>query len=91
MPYSLILQLWEQMKDTDGFRAFTLMMLVAIAGGLVFTFSTLSAQSATIEKRVEQKIEKIEAQAVPRSEWVQLEKRLEAIHADIREIRNSQR
>jgi hypothetical protein len=78
------------MKDTDSFRAFTLIMLVAIASGIVFTFNTLSAQSSVIEKRIEQKIERIETQTVPRSEWVQLEKRLEAIHADIREIRNTQ-
>jgi TolA-binding protein len=78
------------MKETDGFRFFTLTMLTGLVAGLAFMFNTLSAQNSAIEHRLEQKFERIEAQSVPRQEWQQLEKRLEAMHQDIREIRRSQ-
>jgi hypothetical protein len=87
MPYRIILSLWDAVKDTDSFRAFTIIMLTAIVGMLVFTFNTLSAQTAEIERKVNDKLE----HTVPRAEWLQMEKRLESIHADIREIRNNQR
>lgn len=90
MPYTLILALWDRMKDADGFRMFMLIMLTALVIGITFMFKTLSAQNVAIEARIEQKFQRIESQSVPRQEWQQLEKRLEAIHADIREIRNRQ-
>jgi len=86
----LVFKLWDRMKDADGFRFFTLIMLTGLVAALVFMFNTLSAQNVAIEARIEQKFQRIEAQSVPRQEWQQLEKRLEAIHADIREIRNRQ-
>jgi hypothetical protein len=78
------------MKETDGFRLFTLIMLTALVMGITFMFKTLSAQNVAIEARIEQKFQRIESQSVPRQEWQQLEKRLEAMHQDIREIRRSQ-
>jgi hypothetical protein len=62
-----------------------------IATGLVLAFGTLSAQNSAIEMKLERKLETIEANTVPRTELAQIEKRLEAIHADIREIRNNSR
>lgn len=92
MPYNFFLQLWESMKETtDTFKAFVLMSLSILIAAIFFVFNTLSAQSAIIEQKLDRKIEKIESYSVPRAELVQLEKRLEAIHADIREIRNSQK
>ena len=78
-------------KDSDTFRAFTLIMLSLIAAGLVLAFNTLSAQSTAIEQKLERKLDIIEQNTVPRAELSQIEKRLEAIHDDVREIRNASR
>ena len=71
-------------KDTDSFRAFTLIMLTVIAVALATAFDTLSAQNQIIDA----KIEVVKDNSINRSEWAQVEKRLEAIQGDIREIRN---
>lgn len=91
MSIAIISTLWQMVKDSDAFRAFTLIMLSLIAAGLVLAFNTLSAQSTAIEHKLEQKLDIIEQNTVQRSEMSQIEKRLEAIHADVREIRNASR
>jgi hypothetical protein len=91
MSIGFINSLWQMVKDSDAFRGFTLLMLSLIATGLVLAFGTLSAQNSAIEMKLERKLETIEANTVPRAELAQIEKRLEAIHADIREIRNNSR
>jgi hypothetical protein len=91
MSIDFINSLWQMVKDSDAFRGFTLLMLSLIATGLVLAFGTLSAQNSAIEMKLERKLETIEANTVPRTELAQIEKRLEAIHADIREIRNNSR
>jgi len=84
MSYSLVSTLWTMVKDTDSFRAFTLIMLTVIAVALATAFDTLSAQNQIIDA----KIEVVKDNSINRSEWAQVEKRLEAIQGDIREIRN---
>lgn len=86
MPHSFISSLWEAVKDTDSFRGFTLIMLTLIAAGLALSFQTLSAQNDKLSNRIEQ----VQADTIHRSEWVQIEKRLESIALDVREIRNAQ-
>lgn len=86
MPHRIILSLWEAVKDTDSFRGFTLIMLTLIAAGLMLAFTTLSAKSDKLEVQMNS----LEQNTIHRSEWVQVEKRLESIQADVREIRNQQ-
>lgn len=90
MPYRIILSLWESVKDSPAYHVVVMGSIVVMAWAGGAAWSELRASDQAIEAKIEAEFRHIQNEYVRRSDLQQIEKRLESIQADVREIRNSQ-